>query len=107
MSIDYKPQTWKIRVKQEYDVYLYFQEGLIAEDDEELYEIVTVEAVNAAFGEDGLTAVLHEQTDSSNGYLAFVETYEPEADILYNYKDIPNIIKQALEEKGLLNDKKN
>lgn len=101
---NYKPQAWKIRVKQEFDVYLYFQEGVNVENGEELYDIVSEEAMNAAFGEDGLTAVTHEQTESSNGYLAYVITHEPGVDIQYNYQGIPKIIKQALDEKGLTLD---
>lgn len=99
----YPPQAWKIKVTQTFDVYLYFQEGIHAEDDEELYDIVTEEAFNAAFGEDGLTAVLHEETDSSNGYLAYVETFDPDGDVQYNYQGMPTAIAAALEKKGLVN----
>lgn len=98
----YERQSWKVRVRQEFDVYIYFQEGIHAEDDDELYDIIAEEATNAAFGEDGLTAVLHEETESSNGYLAYVTTHDPEVDVLYNYKDIPQVMKQALKAKGLV-----
>lgn len=96
----YPPEAFKVRVTQEFDVYLYFQEGIIADDDNEKYDIIVEEALNAAFGEDGLTAVLHEQTDSSNGYLAHVTTLEPTADVRYNMNTVPAVIAAELSNRG-------
>lgn len=100
----YPPEAFKVIVRQEYEVYLYFQEGIFAEDDEEKAAIIEEEALNAAFGEDGLTAVLHEQSESSNGYLAHVSTFEPDANIVYNMEHMPQVIAQALAEKGFYNN---
>ena len=98
----YPPKSWKIRVTQSFDVYLYFQEGIIAEDDEELHDILCEEAANAAFGEDGLTAVQHEDTESQNGYLAYVETLEPDSRVLYITDEVPSVIKQELHKLGFV-----
>lgn len=100
----YPAQAWKVRVKQEFDVYLYFQEGILADDDEELHDIISEEAINVAFMEDGLNAVVHEETESSNGYLAFVITDEPTSEVVYNYKAMPEVIRQALKEKGFVHE---
>lgn len=100
----YPVEAFKVKVIQEFEVYLYFQEGIVAEDDEDKYDIIVEEAMNAAFGEDGLTAVLHEQTESSNGYLAYVTTFEPNAEVVYNMDHMPEVMAQSLKEKGFVND---
>lgn len=102
MAGDYPPQAWKVKVTQTFEVYLYFAEGINAEDDSELYDIVAEEAINAAFGEDGLTAVIDEETEHLNGYLAYVDTFDPDVDVQYNIQGMPTIIAAALEQKGLL-----
>lgn len=97
----FQRNSWKVKVTQEYDVYLYFHEGINLENDEDVYSMLMDEAVNSAFEEDGLAGKNHEDTETHNGYLSYTITYEPTVNVTYHYDDMPQVIKLALKEKGL------
>jgi hypothetical protein len=92
---------YKVRVVQEYDVYIHYSEGIVAEDPSDVGDIIESDAIDLAFNEEGLTVRLHEDTESSNGYIAYVETFEPTVDLVYSMSDLPMIIKEKLAEKNL------
>lgn len=92
---------YKVRVTQEYDVYIHYSEGIIVEEPSDIGDIVEEDAIDLAFNEEGLSVRLHEETETSNGYIAFVETFEPKVDLVYSMSDMPKIIEEALKEKKL------
>lgn len=95
-------EAYKIRVTQEYDVYLYFAEGTIFENTEDKVNYIVSEATDLALNEDGLVAKTHEESDTQNGYIAFIATYEPKPKIVYHTEEMPKMIKAAMAQQGLL-----
>jgi hypothetical protein len=105
MDAKFATQSFKVKVIQEYEVYIYYQQGVIADSKEEIVELVLAEATDLAFNEEGLVAKLHEETNTENGYIAYVRSFDPVSKILYNTTEVPNIIKVELENRGLVNGK--
>lgn len=98
----YPPQAFKIKIIQEYEVYIYYQEGILADSTDEIEAITFEEAISLIDNETGLVAKLHDDSESSNGYIAYVNEFDPDIRIVYNTQEMPTVIQQALQHKGLI-----
>jgi hypothetical protein len=98
-----KPVAYKVQVTQVYDVYIFYGEGVVTDSgdervfSDEVREIVFDDAIRLAFEEDGLVVRLHEETETSNGYVALVETFDPDTKFEYAIDKMPTRIEAALD----------
>lgn len=97
--------AYKFKVKQEYEVIIYYEEGILSANQDEEAESLVQDVLDLAFNHEGLVVMTEEANDNSNPYIGLVTTFDPELEEVYSIKEIPSQIKQALAEKGLLNDK--
>ena len=102
--MDIGPIGFKVKIIQETEVYIYYQEGLVIEAPQgeerlELERIAIEDALDLACGDDGLVIKLHEETETSNGFIAFVQDFDPDVDIEYTIRQMPSIIAAAIEKK--------
>ena len=92
----------KYRVTQEYEVVVYYENGLSAGSLEEAEEHVIDDVLNFAFNADGLVLQTDDENENSNAVVALVTTFDPEVEEVYNIREVPNCIKIALMERKLL-----
>ncbi len=100
--MDFKPVGFKVTVHQSWDVYIYYPEGLVIEapEGEEVLEIERIAIENAldiVFEDDGLVIREYDETETSNGFIAYVEEFDPDVDIEYTIRQIPKQIVKAID----------
>jgi hypothetical protein len=97
----FPPRTIKVRVKQEYEVEIFYQEGILADSEEEVVTQAIEDCINLAFEEEGLVIRMNEETEFQNGYLANITTYEPTVELIYNVPNISTKLDRLLAKKGI------
>jgi hypothetical protein len=97
-----KQVAFKFRVKQEYDVIIYYEHGIVEDDYDEASRQIEEDAINIAFQHEGLVAVTDEESENANGYLALVTTHDPEVEMIYHTHSLPRELEKALKEKDLI-----
>jgi hypothetical protein len=105
VGINKRPLGFKFRVKQEYEVIIYYEDGIAAQDRENEDDILVENVLDLAFNNEGLVLASEESDENSNGYIGLVTTFDPELEEVYSIKEVPAQIKQALAERGLLDKK--
>lgn len=96
--------AFKFKVKQEYEVVIYYENGIEAESYDDADEIIANDVLELAFNEEGLVVRTEDESSSSNPYIGLVTTFDPVVEEVYNIRDIPAVIKKELIQKGLLNE---
>ncbi len=94
--------AFKYRVVQEYDVFIYYEEGLSAETLEEAKEQIQDDILDLAFNEEGLVVRLEDETEHGNPYVALVSSFDPVVKELYNVNELPSAIKEELIKRKLI-----
>lgn len=109
--MDLPPRGFKVTVTQSWDVYLYYQDGLVVESDDvndihrEVVAMVYEDAMDLVYEDEGLAVKDHIETDTSNGFIAWVSEYEPDIDIEYSVDKMPSKIATELENLQKANKK--
>lgn len=99
---DNRRVAFKYRVTQEYDIFIYYETGLSADDYEEAKEQILDDVLDLAFNEEGLVARLEDETEHSNAYVALVTSFEPVVKELYNTQELPIAIKEELHKRKII-----
>jgi hypothetical protein len=94
----------KFRVKQEFEVIVYYEQGVNADTGNEAEQYIKEDVLELAFNEEGIVVRTSEETDNSNPYIALVTTDEPELELIYTINQLPKEIEQQLREQGIMND---
>lgn len=97
--VDKAPVAYVVTVTQEYKVTVYYQEGLVFDNPDEIYDIVEEDAIDLAFNEDGLHVRRHDDSETQNGFIALVETFDPSVEILYAVQHMPAEIQAELNQR--------
>lgn len=105
MVDDNRKVGFKFKVTQEYEVTIYYEKGLIEDNVEEAEESICEDVIDLAFNEEGLVIKTDEESEHSNGYIAFVTTFDPTAEMQYYIHKIPKEIETELKNRKLLNGK--
>lgn len=110
--MDLPARGFKVTVTQSWDVYVYYQGGLVVDEDNpidiqnEVVAMVCQDAINLIDNEDpGLVVKFHEDTESSNGFVAWVSDYDPDIDIEYTTAKMPAKLATELENLQKANKK--
>jgi hypothetical protein len=99
---DSRQIAFKFKVIQEYEVIIYYENGILANNKEEEDEAIVTDVLDLAFQHEGLVLQTEEESENSNAYIGLVTTFDPTVEEIYNVKEIPTQIKLALKERGLL-----
>jgi hypothetical protein len=96
-----KPVSFKYKVTQEYEVTVYYENGLIQESADDKQEAVEDDILALAFNEDGLVVRTNEEAYNSNGFIAKVTTFDPTIEMVYHVDKLPQEIDMELTKQGL------
>lgn len=94
--------AFKYKVIQEFEVIVYYENGLTQETIEDRETAVRDDVLELAYNEEGLVAYTDEEALNNNGFLAVVTTFEPEVEMVYHIKQLPKEIELALKEKNIV-----
>lgn len=106
---------FKVTVTKSYDVYIYYGDGIMLDADsedspaEQITDMVMYDAEDAALNRPNdvdLVVKRFEDTDTGNGFVAFVDEFATDCDIRYHVEQMPHHLKEALERKFTEEQKK-
>lgn len=94
--------AFKFKVKQEYEVVIYYENGITADNLDDADDAIIDDVLNCAFNEEGLVVKTDEDSENSNAFIAMVTTFEPDVEQVYSMKELPAVIKKELIAKKLV-----
>lgn len=92
---------FKFKVTQTYDVYIYYENGVVSDTDDDAADSVIEDVLDLAFNEDGLVVFTDEEANNSNGFVALINTHDPDVDMIYHIEDVPKEIKKEIQKRKI------
>lgn len=94
------PKGYKFKVTQEYEVILFYEQGVVGDNQEDQDEQIISDVLELADNHEGLVVSMEDDNEGVNTYIGLVTTFDPIIEEMYNTETMPNKIKTALAEKG-------
>lgn len=93
--------AFKYKVIQEFQVIVYYENGLTQDTIEEREAAVREDVLDLAYNEEGLVVYTNETAPNDNGLIAVVTTLEPDIEMVYHINTLPKEIELEIRKQGI------